>query len=362
MWGEWAKEIFSMNEAEIRVDSQTLKRFLAALLRKVGLSEDDAGFFAEALVKTELWGISSHGVIRVPIYVKRLRSGAMNPRPKTQTIKKAKGLEVLDGDHGPGFIVGREAMNRAIEMAETDNVAAVGAIRSNHFGAAGIYARMAADKGMIGICMANVVQNMVVPGASKPVVGNNPIAVAVPTFGDYPFVLDIAMSAVAGGKLLLASKKKEKIPTDWATDKDGRPTDDPDEAFAGFLLPLAGHKGFGLALVVDILCGVITGGAFLDRMKGMYKYPEEPSLTGHFMIVINPLSIMSREEMKERMEVFSSILKSTPMWDSSKEMLLPGEIEYRTSLERKKHGIPIPPSLYDELNELAASIGILERL
>jgi L-2-hydroxycarboxylate dehydrogenase (NAD+) len=351
-----------MSETEIRVESQTLKKFVKALFTEAGMLEDDAGFFAESLVKTDLWGIGSHGVLRVPIYVKRLRTGAMNPQPRIKTVKSAQGLEVLDGEHGPGVLVGREAMNRAIEIAETSSVAAVGAIRSNHFGAAGIYARMAAEKGMIGICMANVVQNMVVPGASRPVVGNNPIAVAVPTFGDFPFVLDISTSAVAGGKLLLASKRKEKIPTDWATDKDGRPTDDPDDAFAGFLLPMAGHKGFGLALVVDILCGVITGGVFLDKMKGMYKYPEDPSLTGHFMIVINPLSIMSREAFKDRMANFRQVLTSTPMWDSEKEILLPGEIEYRTSLERQKHGIPIPLALYDELNGLASSLGITDRL
>jgi len=345
-----------MSEAGIRVDSQTIERFVTAVFTKAGMREDDAAFFAEALVKTDLWGIGSHGVLRVPIYVKRLLTGAMNPRPQIKTIQSAEGLEVMHGDDGPGFIVGRDAMKRAIEIAETSSVAAVGAIRSNHFGAAGIYARMAAEKGMIGICLANVVQNMVVPGASKPVVGNNPIAVAVPTFGEFPFVLDISMSAVAGGKLLLASKKKERIPTDWATDKDGRPTDDPDEAFAGFLLPMAGHKGFGLALIVDILCGVITGGAFLDKMKGMYKYPDDPSLTGHFMIAINPLSIMRREALQNRMAEFCQVVKSSPMWDPSKEILIPGELEYRTSRERLINGIPIPASLYEELLALGVEL------
>ena len=132
------------------------------------------------------------------------------------------------------------------------------------------------------------------------------------------------MPAVAGGQLLLANKKKETFPTDWTADKDGRATDNPDKAFAGFLLPMAGHKCFGLTLVVDILCGVITGGAFRDKMKGMYRYPEDTSLTGHFMIAINPLSIMSREVYKERMVEFCQVVKSSPMWDSSKEMLIPG--------------------------------------
>jgi LDH2 family malate/lactate/ureidoglycolate dehydrogenase len=291
-----------------------------------------------------------------------MQTGAMNPRPQIKTIQSAQGLEVMHGDDGPGFIAGRDAMNRCVELAETCGIAAVGVIRSNHFGAAGIYSRMAAERGLIGISMANVVQNMAVPGASKPVVGNNPISFAVPTFGEFPFVLDIAMSAVAAGKLLLASKKKEKIPTNWATDKDGRPTDDPDKAFAGFLLPMADHKGFGLALMVDILCGVITGGAFLNKMKGMYRYPDDPSLTGHFMIAINPLSIMNRELFQERMVEFCQVVKSSPMWDPSKETLIPGEPEYRTSLERLKNGIPIPVSLYEELLGLGAALKCGEEL
>jgi LDH2 family malate/lactate/ureidoglycolate dehydrogenase len=351
-----------MSEAEIRIDSQTVNGFVTALFTKVGMMEDDAAFFSEALVKTDLWGIGSHGVLRVPIYVKRLQTGAMNPRPQIKTIQSAQGLEVMHGDDGPGFIAGRAAMNRAVELAKTYGVAAVGVIRSNHFGAAGLYSRMAAERGLIGISMANVVQNMVVSGGNKPVVGNNPISFAVPTFDEFPFVLDISMSAVAGGKLLLASKKKEKIPTDWATDKNGRPTDDPDEAFAGFLLPMAGHKGFGLALIVDILCGVITGGAFLHQMKGMYKYPDDPSLTGHFMIAINISAIMAREELKSRMATFYKTIKTSPMWDTSKEMLLPGEIEYRTSSEREKKGIPLPENLYFELVELGKSLGVSNML
>ena len=351
-----------MSEKEVLVRPELLDVFLTELFVKAGLGKEDALFHAQALVKTNLWGIDSHGVIRVPIYVRRLRSGAINPKPKIKTTGGSKGLEILDGDDGPGFLVGREAMKRAIELAAEFNVGVVGAIRSNHFGATALYARMAADQGMVGIAMTNVVQNMVLPGAGKPVVGNNPIAIAVPTFDAFPFVLDISLSAVAGGKLLLASKKNEKIPLDWATDDKGRPTDDPDKAFAGFLLPMGGHKGFGLALVVDILCGVITRGVFLDQMKGMYKYPDDPSLTGHFMIAINSLSLMGKEEMKRRMASFRQAVKNTPMWDESKEMLLPGEIEYRTSVERSEKGIPLPATLYDELTALGSEMEIASGL
>ena len=163
---------------------------------------------------------------------------------------------------------------------------------------------------------------------------------------------------MAGGKLLLASKKGEKIPFDWATDKDGRPTDDPDKAFAGFLLPVGGHKGLGLSYVVDILCGLVTGGASQFGVKSMYKLAEDPSQTGHFMIVINPLLAMSREEMQARMGDFCDTIKRSPMWDARKEMLLPGEIEYRTEQARRAAGIPIPPQLYTELVELAGELGV----
>jgi LDH2 family malate/lactate/ureidoglycolate dehydrogenase len=249
-------------------------------------------------------------------------------------------------------------MDRAIQLATVYHGGVVGVTHSNHFGATGIYARMAAEQDMIGIVMTNTMPNIVAPGGSQPVTGNNPLAIAIPTFGDFPFVLDISLSNVAGGKLLLASKKGEKIPLDWATDAAGRPTDDPDLGFAGFLLPVGGHKGLGLSYVVDILCGLITGGVFQHQMKSMYKQPDEPSLTGHFMIVINPLAIISQEEMKHRMAAFYQAIKSSPMWDESQEMMLPGEIEHRTALERRNKGIPLPADLFSELVTLGAQLGV----
>lgn len=336
--------------------------FTKEMFSRAGMGEEGAATCADCLVQTNLWGIDSHGVLRVPIYIKRLLSGAMNRAPDIKSLKDAGALEVIDGDDGCGYVVGRAAMARAIEKAEQFSIGAVGAIRSNHFGAAALYTRMAAEKGMIGVAMTNVVPNMVVPGGSKPIIGNNPLAISVPTFGDFPFTLDISMSAVAGGKLLLASKKGEKIPLDWATDKDGRPTDDPDKGFAGFLLPLGGHKGYGLALAVDLLSGVLTGGSFLHDLRGLYKHSDEPSRSGHFFIVINPLALMGEADFKARMADFYGQIKGSPMWDESAEMLMPGEIEYRTDLKRREEGIVLPPDLVTELNVLAAELGMEQRL
>lgn len=340
------------------VPHTSLQAFAAELLAAAGMSPDDAAYSAQCLVQTNLWGVDSHGVLRLPIYVQRLRSRAINPAPTIQTLRGGLGLEVLDGDDGLGFVVGRAAMQRAIDLARQFNIGAVGAVRSNHFGAAALYARLAAEQGLIGIAMSNVMPNIVAPGGSQPITGNNPIAIAVPTFGEFPFVLDISLSNVAGGKLLLASKKGERIPLDWATDREGRPTDDPAVGFAGFLLPLGGHKGLGLSYVVDILCGVLTGGAFQHQLQSMYQRPDEPSLTGHFMIAIDPLALMSRAELQDRMAQFTHTIHQSPVWDASREMLLPGELEHRQALARQQTGIPLPASLHEELAALGRDLGL----
>lgn len=347
-----------MSNNQILVNHETLQTFVTDLFAAAGMPETDAAYSAECMVLTNLWGIDSHGVLRLPIYLQRLRSKAINPTPTMAVKGGGFALEVLDGDDGMGYVVGKQAMARAIELAGQFNIGAVGVVRSNHFGAAALFARMASEQGLIGIAMTNVIPNIVAPGGARSITGNNPIAIAVPTFGEFPFVLDISLSNVAGGKLLLASKKGEKIPFDWATDSEGRPTDDPDVGFKGFLLPVGGHKGLGLSYVVDILSGVITGGVFQHEIKSMYKHADDPSVTGHFMIAINPLALMSREELAARMGQFVQTIHDSPMWNESMEMLLPGELEHRKAQERRAHGIPLPPNLFEELNELGGELGV----
>ncbi len=347
-----------MSDNTFNVSAESLETFVTQVFRKAGCSDSSARDMAQCLVQTNLWGIDSHGVLRVRKYLDRIRSGGMNGSPELKTLKSDAALEVLDADNGSGYVAGKAAMVRAMQLAEQQNIAAVGIINSNHCGATSLYARMALEHDMIGIAMSNVAPNMVMTGGSRPITGNNPIAVAIPTFGDFPFVLDISLSAVAGGKLLVAAKNGEQIPFGWATDSDGRPTTDPQVGFNGFLLPLGGHKGFGLSLLVDILCGVITGGSFQHQLKSMYRYPNDPSNTAHLMIVINPLALISKEQMKERMSDFIRTIKESPMWNPDSEMLLPGEIEYRKEQERRRDGIPIPAALYDELAAIGSELNL----
>jgi LDH2 family malate/lactate/ureidoglycolate dehydrogenase len=338
-----------MTNNTVHIAAQTLRTFVTEVFEKAGCDASGARDIAACLVQTNLWGIDSHGVLRVGKYLDRIRSGGMNGKPQLKTLNTGQALEVIDADNGSGYVAGRAAMARAIELARDHNISAVGIINSNHCGATSLYARMALEHDMIGIAMSNVAPNMVMTGGSRPITGNNPIAVAVPTFSEFPFVLDISLSAVAGGKLLVAAKNGDEIPLGWATDSEGRPTTDPNVGFNGFLLPVGGHKGFGLSLLVDILCGVITGGSFQHELKSMYRYPTDPSNTAHLMIVLNPMALMSKAQMKERMADFIATVKESPMWDPTSEMLVPGEIEHRKEQERLREGIPVPAKLYEEL-------------
>jgi LDH2 family malate/lactate/ureidoglycolate dehydrogenase len=290
--------------------------------------------------------------------VQRLRGGAINARPKPFVVRGSGALEVMDGDNGAGFIVGRDAMLRAVDLAQRHNVAAVGVLNSNHFGAAALYARLAADRGMVGIAMTNSAPKIIAPGGTKPITGSNPVAIGVPTHGEFPFLLDVSLSAVAGGKLLLAAERGEKIPLGVATDDTGQPTDDPAKAFSGFWLPMAGIKGLGLSYAVDILCGLITGGAFGLGMKSQYSDPNEPSGTGHMMIVLNVEAIIGREELRERLAQFISAVRSSPVRDESVEMLIPGERSYRTEQDRLTSGVPLPARLYDALLTIGTELDV----
>ncbi len=342
-----------MNETVV-VNADKLAALCQGVFLGLGLSPEHAGYAAHCLVQTNLWGVDSHGVIRLPIYAERLHNGAVNPAPAIRVERRFGGLARMNGDHGLGYIVGREAMATAISLATEHGLGSVAVRNSNHFGAAALFARQAAEAGMIGIAMSDTLPNMVGPGSRHAAVGNNPVAFAVPSFGGEPFVFDLSLSQVAGGKLLLAREKGEKIPLDWAVDRDGKPTDDPAAGFAGAFLPVGGHKGYGLALVVELLSGLLGGGAFLFDVGSMYKTPEAPSNTSHHMLAINPLALHEREDWTASFNKLRTTLKNVPMRDNGAPLIFPGELETACAARRSREGIPLPRSVRDELNATAA--------
>jgi LDH2 family malate/lactate/ureidoglycolate dehydrogenase len=348
---------------QLTVMPEKMTAYIKNLYLKAGLTEEDAAVCADCTVKTNLWGVDSHGVLRTTAYIERILKGAVKAEPDIKFLKGENGpLAVMDGGAGMGYVVGTRAIRAAITGAKQFGVGMVVVNNSNHFGAAALYARQAAEEGLLAMVTTNVIPNIGMPGNKKPVTGNNPIAMAAPIGMDYPFSLDISMSAVSGGKLLLAQKKGDKIPTTWAIDKDGNPTDDPFAGFAGILLPTGMHKGLGMSLFIDIITGVVSGGPFLQNIKSMYKHADDPSETSHMFMVFDPEFFLDRSEFEKRMGEWVKMIKDTPMTRDGVSQIIPGEIEYNCEQQRRKDGLPIPAELVKDLEALAEKLGISAKL
>lgn len=347
-----------MGDVVKNISHSSLQAFVSELFTAGGMRAEEAAWYAETIVQANLWGIDSHGVIRVPTYFNRILTDGINRKAAIKTLRKAPAITLVDADGAAGAVAGRIAMEQAIEDARAHGIGVSGVTNSNHFGAAAVYSRLAAQQGMVGISMTNVMPLIAAPGAKAAVVGNNPLSIAIPTYCEFPFLLDMSMSVVAGGKLHLAVAKGEKIPYGWGVDKDGKPTDDPKKALEGFLLPIGGYKGLGLGYAVDILSGVITGGLFADQMRSMYRHPDVPSLTGHLMIAMDLSAWITPEEMKNRMEYYRSFIRQVPMADGAAPLVFPGEIEAEQERRRRQNGIPVPVSTIAALNALKETYGV----
>lgn len=347
-----------MAAATVYVPQDILTRYTTDVLTNFGMSGEDAAYAANCLVQTTLWGIDSHGIIRLLIYSERLGNGALKPSPDIRVIREFGAMALMDGDACLGYIGAREAMKKAVTLAGTHGIGSVLMNNSNHFGAAGIYARQAAREGMIALVMSNTPVNMAAPGSKGPVLGNHPIAFAAPLFDDQPLVFDTCMSEVAGGKLLVAKEKGEKIPFGWAVDKDGNPTDDPVAGLAGAFLPLAGHKGYCFALMEEVLTGPLSRGVFMGDIGHLFKQPTETCRISHHMLVINPLAMVEKEEWVSSMRELRERIKKTPMRDPDAQLVFPGEIEEACEAGRRKEGIPMTETLFASLNKVGEPFGL----
>lgn len=342
-----------------KVDSVALETFVRDLLMSVGIAPDHAKISAELLVLANLRGIDTHGVSRLKGYLHRIALGTIKTHP-TLSLHDIPGspMGVLDGDCGLGFVVAERAIQYAVEKARKYGIGLIWAKNSNHFGAAGLYSLMAAQQRMIGIVTTNVTPMISMPSYTDAVVGNNPIAIAVPMHDHPPFSLDISLSSVAMGKLLLAIQEGKTIPDNWAMDPEGNPTTDPSKGYAGFLLPMAMHKGFALALALDILTGVLSGGPFLKDLPSMYQQPGEASGTTHLMLAVDPMRLMDEQVFHTRMSQWKEQLQAIISRDTGKPMHIPGEGLADIEAERRMNGIPVSPNQLSDLAQLALQHGV----
>lgn len=347
-----------MNETR-KVPGEQLLEFCVACFEKVGLSPIDARLTADNLIFANLRGVDSHGVIRLKIYIERLRAGGFKSNVQAQIVSEQESAALLDAQQSVGQVAAMAAMRLAIAKAAKTGLAVVSVRNSNHFGASAFYAMHALQHGMIGFAATNAGPSMAPTGGREGRLGNNAFAVAVPAGTFPPLVLDMATGAVAWGKIFLAQQEKRKIPATWALDKNGVPTDDPNAAAdKGLIQPLGGYKGYGLSLLIDILTGGLSGGGFSTRVKSLYQEVATPSHVAHTCAALRIEGFMPLEEFRQRMDAIIQLMRSCPKAEGVERILVPGEIEHETARRRSVEGIPLNAELKQELSVLASELGL----
>lgn len=345
------------SETYTTVSSEYLRKLGTAVLEKAGVPVDDAEVTINSLVETDLRGVHSHGMIRLPGYVGRLKKGGINPNPNVQVATESEGTAVIDGDNGFGQVVSNLAMGIAIEKSKAVGVGIAGVHNSGHFGACAHWAQMALPHDMIGIATTNGGPIMAPWGGVTPTMGNDPLGVAIPAGEELPIVLDMATSVVAGGKFDLAIRKGEKIPKGWALNTQGEPTEDPAEARAGLVLPIGEYKGYALTIVFEVLAAVLMGANFA-RQVVRHESPKLVRNVGHFFQAINIAAFMPVAEFKARVDNLIQQMKSSKLAPGYDRIYLPGEPEHVKRARYLKEGIPMLSSVIADLIALAAELGI----
>jgi LDH2 family malate/lactate/ureidoglycolate dehydrogenase len=343
------------------IDHNRLRDFATAVYAGEGVPESDARLLADTLVQADLWGHQSHGVLRLGWYFERLRNGVMKPVTEPEVITDAGAIAHIDGHDGIGQVLTTFATREAIKRAKGHGIGAVGVRNSNHFGTCMYYTLMAAREGCVMILTTNGGPAMAPWGGRKKIIGTNPWSVAAPAGSRAPFVMDMANTGVARGKIYLARNRNEPIPLGWAIDADGAPTTDPQKAIEGIILPMAGHKGYAIAAVVDLLSGVLTGSGFLSAVHSPYKTAEK-SNCGHLMIAINIEAFQPLAQFNARMEQFIDEIKSVPLAQGCDEVFYPGEMEARNDEKNRRDGLALPDDTLRDLARIAELTGLASRL
>jgi ureidoglycolate dehydrogenase (NAD+) len=337
------------------VSKASLEALTVDALCALGLNRADAVDAATVLVLADLFGLRTHGTSRIESYGERLLIGGINASPSITCEQVGPGLYTVDGDNGVGPLVGFRALEVAMKAARHQGIACVFVRGSNHFGPVSPYTYLAAEQGFASIIGSNATTTIAPWGGTDARLGNSPVGFGVPNPGGRPFILDMAISVAARAKIRNALKRGETIPPDWATDAQGKPTTDPKAALEGFLLPIGGHKGYGLALVVDLLAGLLSGASYLTHVKSWEHEPDQPQNLGHFYILINTAMLGSSQWLAARMADYAAILHGSAPADPQAPVIVPGEIELDRLARQMRDGIDIGPAQLAMLRAVADS-------
>ncbi len=342
------------------VQASKLESLLADVFKRAGVPSDEAAIVADALVTADARGMHSHGCMRTSIYLQKIRSGGFKPGHKGKIIRETASTILLDGEDGLGHIIGSRAVDEAIKKARAVGTGVAGVTGSNHFGEGAYFVLRAARQGLIALITSNGSPHMPFWGGTKRLTGPLPLAVAAPAKEEQPVVLDMAMGVTAKGKLLYAAEKGEAIPEGWGVDKDGQATTDPHAVLdGGWLLPIGGYKGSGIIYMLELLSGALTGGAMGQQINNLYGEDlSAPQRLGHFVLAIDPESFLPGEQFGKRVDAWIREVKTSPPARGFDEVLVPGELEFRRERERRREGIPLSVAVIDEIEGLAAELGI----
>ncbi len=340
-----------------QVAATELAGFIARLFVAAGVSEAAAAKVAQGLVDADLEGLPSHGVMLVDMYIERLRKGSVARHESATVVSERNGAVVLDAGHALGHLTGTQAMAKAVEKARVHAAGIVAVRHGFHFGAASRYVRQAAEENCIGIAMCNTRPLMPAPGGADRVVGNNPLAIAIPTASEIPIVLDMATSEAAMGKIRMAEKAGKVIPANWAVTADGSPTTDPTEAIAGMLLPIGGPKGFGLSFLIDLLCGLLSQGAFGSEVRPLYGDFGVPYDCSHLFIAIDVAHFCDVSRFREQAATAAERIRTGRRAPGVDRLFTPGEPEWR---HRQQSGgiVRLDPAVVTMMLRFAGELGV----
>jgi len=346
-----------MSTEQVTVRAEQARAFCQAVFERTGLPAGDAFLVADALIDADLRGVSTHGLVRFPIYVSRVRKGLVAARPAIREVRAKGAAVVIDADGAFGQVAGAEGMRRAAALGREHAMGLCAIRNSSHLGALAYIAAMAVPQQMIGIALT-ITNSVIAPwGGVTPKLGNNPLAVAVPAGSRPPVIFDMACSQVARGNLILASKQGRRIPPTWALDARGRPTEDPDAGLKGSLMPVGAHKGSGLALVVGILGGLLAGSPFGAGLGDIFDMTR-PQRLGHLVMAIDIAAFNPLPAFQGAMEAMIDDLKATPRAEGVEEIWMPGEMELRKREERLRAGFPVSRVVLDEVRSAGAECGV----
>ena len=342
-----------------RISGDKLRAFIAVSFEAVAIPRDDAKAIAQLMAQADINGSEGHGIFRLPQYIRRIKGGAVNVKPNIRVEREMAGMALVHGDNGMGHLVMKFATEKAIEKAKTAGVAWVGARWSNHAGPASLYASMPLTHNMIGLYMAVGSANHLPPwGGLDMLLSTNPIAVAVPAGEEPAIILDMATTVAAYGKVKTKAQRGEMMPEGWMMDRQGNPLTDPKRANEGFLLPIGGYKGYGLALVMGLLAGNLNAAAMGKDVVDFNNDDTTETNTGHTIVAINVEAFQDLQEFKQGMDTLIRDIRNSQRLPNVDRIRLPGEGTHTARADREKNGVPMPEALLAALDQLAADLKI----